>query len=112
MHLNAEESTKAVIARHLGLRREQIKLSHHFRADYGCDNLALIGMALDLEDLEHTQFPFPILEHVDTVADLVDVVDELLQRRDAGRAGRAARQPRALSASNESAAPAELPQLG
>ena len=98
MHLNAEESTKSVIARHLGLRREQIKLSHQFRADYGCDNLALIGMALDLEDLEHAEFPFPILEHVDTVADLVDVVTQLLERRDSGRAGRAGREPHELSA--------------
>jgi len=98
MHLDAEELTKTVIARHLGLRREQIKLSHRFRADYGCDNLALIGMALDLEDLEHTEFPFPILEHVDTVADLVDVVSQLLVPRESGRAAYVARQLHKLTA--------------
>lgn len=81
MDSRVEELTKTIIARHLGLRREQIKLTHHFRGDYGCDNLALIGMALDLEDLEHTEFPFPVLEHVDTVSDLVEVVSDVLRAR-------------------------------
>lgn len=98
MHLDPEELTKTVIARHLGLRREQIKLSHRFRADYGCDNLALIGMALDLEDLEHAEFPFPLLEQVETVSDLVDVVDELLQRRSGLRTARTTGEPRPLTA--------------
>jgi acyl carrier protein len=82
MDARVEELTKTIIARQLGLRREQIKLTHRFRIDYGCDNLALIGMALDIEDLEHTEFPFPMLEQVETVSDLVEVVSELLQARE------------------------------
>ncbi len=85
MDPRVEELTKTIIARHLGLRRERIKLSQRFRHDLGCDNLALIGIALDLEDLEHGEFPFPRLEQIDTVSDLVDVVADVLRGRDADR---------------------------
>ncbi|HYQ16132.1 MAG TPA: acyl carrier protein [Polyangiaceae bacterium] len=85
MDSRVEELTKSIIARHLGLRREQIKLTHRLRGDYGCDNLTLIGMGLDLEDVERTEFPFALLEHVDTVSDLVDVVNEVVEGRAAAR---------------------------
>lgn len=81
MDARVEDLTKSIIARHLGLRREQIKLTHRLRTDFGCDNLALIGMALDFEDLERTEFPFARLEHIETVSDLVEVVSDLLARR-------------------------------
>jgi len=78
MDPRVEELTKSIIARHLGLRRDQIKLGQYFGRDLHCDNLALIGIALDIEDLEHTEFPFGMLEHIDTVSDLVELVESVL----------------------------------
>ncbi|HYP87209.1 MAG TPA: acyl carrier protein [Polyangiaceae bacterium] len=93
-----EELTKSIIARHLGLRCEQIKLTHRLRRDYGCDNLTLIGIGLDLEDLERTEFPFAMLEHVETVSDLVDVVREVVEGRGAARRHYRAHHPQKLTA--------------
>ena len=90
MDSRVEELTKTIIARHLGLRREQIKLTHRLRRDFGCDNLALIGMGLDLEDLERTEFPFAMLEHVETVSDFVDVVSGVVEGRRSSRRARIA----------------------
>ena len=97
MDCSLQELTKAIIARHLGRPNDRVELTHRLRRDYCFDNLTLVAVALDLEELDelgHGEFPFASLEHVDTVADLVNLVSWLAKiRRASGN-----RAPHALSA--------------
>ena len=77
MDSRPQELTKAIIAHHLGLRCDHIQPSQRLRRDYGFDNLALIGIALELEGVLQVEFPFAALEHLDTVSDLVKLVSGL-----------------------------------
>jgi acyl carrier protein len=77
MQFSLEQLVKGLIAHHLGRRCDQVELAHSLRRDLGFDNLSLVGIALDLEEQQCSEFPFEFLEYVDTVSDLVALASSL-----------------------------------
>jgi acyl carrier protein len=80
MQFSFEEQVKTVIAHHLGRRCEDVELAHSLRRDLGFDNLSLVGIALELEDYQASDFPFECLEGIETVSDLVALTSSSLTR--------------------------------
>jgi len=77
MQSSVEQLVKSLIAHHVGRRCEQVELTQSLRRDLGFDNLSLVGIALELEDERHAEFPFECLENIDTVSDLVALTSSL-----------------------------------
>jgi acyl carrier protein len=71
MRSSLEKQVRTAIASHLRRAADDIELSHSLRRDLGLDNLSLVGIALELEETQRGEFPFALLQDVDTVADLV-----------------------------------------
>jgi acyl carrier protein len=71
MYSSLEEQVREAIASHLQRPADDIELHLSLRRDLGLDNLSLVGIALALEETQYAEFPFALLQDVDTVADLV-----------------------------------------
>ncbi|MBX7115084.1 MAG: acyl carrier protein [Myxococcaceae bacterium] len=65
---------REAVAVHLEVDVHSIHGEQNLRRDLGLTALALVMIALDLEDLELLSIPFEPLNNVDTVADLAKLV--------------------------------------
>lgn len=65
---------REAVALHLEVGVSSIRAEQNLRRDLGLTPLALVLIALDLEDIETLSIPFEPLNDVDTVADLARLV--------------------------------------
>jgi hypothetical protein len=69
-----EDIVEGALARHLRLRPERVRASHHLRDDLGLDALDLAQVVHSLARIADRFFPFAVLDEVETVAELTSVV--------------------------------------
>ncbi len=67
---------REAVALHLEVDVHGIHAEQNLRRDLGLTALALVLIALDLEDIERLSIPFEPLNDVDTVADLAQLVSQ------------------------------------
>jgi acyl carrier protein len=74
MMKSPEALVRAVLAEHLETDVSSIHADHHLADDLGLTPLAVVLVALDLEDVENVVLPFEQLTQVKTVSDLARFV--------------------------------------
>ena len=70
-----EESVREVIAAHLEISPERVQPGQRLERDLDLRPLDVVLLALDLEDVSHVRLTFDELDRVETVDDLVRLVD-------------------------------------
>lgn len=69
------ERVRKVMAEHLDLNEEEIKLQSNFQDDLGVDSLDIFEIVMEIEDEFDLEIPNEDIEEVKTVEDLVKYID-------------------------------------
>jgi acyl carrier protein len=72
--MSLEQEVKEVIAEHLGLAVDQIDTHHSLSGDLGADSMDAVDLLLGLNEAFKLNMVFRELDHIETVAQLVDLV--------------------------------------
>ncbi|AYF53913.1 acyl carrier protein [Clostridium botulinum C] len=69
------ERVRKVMAEHLEMNEEEIKLKSDFQDDLGVDSLDIFEIVMEIEDEFNLEIPNEDIEDVKTVEDLVKYLD-------------------------------------
>lgn len=69
------ERVKKVIAEHLSMNEEEIKLESNFQDELGIDSLDIFEIVMELEDEFEIEIPNEDIESVKVVEDLVKYIN-------------------------------------
>ncbi|MCL2547885.1 MAG: acyl carrier protein [Symbiobacteriaceae bacterium] len=72
------KTIKPLIARRLRVAEETILLQSNFRKDFGADSIDLVELVMSLEDEYGVEFSDDIVESIQTVAQAVAYLEQLL----------------------------------
>ena len=75
MQSSQAEQVRAAIARHLAIEPAAIELSHHLQEDWGMNSLDLVLILARLEDTAHLELPLDLLRNLQTVGELVAILE-------------------------------------
>ncbi|AEB74729.1 acyl carrier protein [Clostridium botulinum] len=73
------ERVRKVMAEHLEMNEEEIKLESDFQEDLGVDSLDIFEIVMEIEDEFDLEIPNEDIEDVKTVKDLVKYLDSKCQ---------------------------------
>ncbi|KEI01955.1 acyl carrier protein [Clostridium botulinum] len=73
------ERVRKVMAEHLEMNEEEIKLESNFQDDLGVDSLDIFEIVMEIEDEFDLEIPNEDIEDVKTVQDLVKYLDSKCQ---------------------------------
>ena len=70
-----------MIAKKLRISEEIISLQSHFRKDFGADSIDLVELVMTLEDEFGVEFSDEIVETLQTVAEAVSYLEQLIHKK-------------------------------
>jgi len=74
---NIKETTLKLIADHLNISANKIKVTDHLINDLGADSLDSVELVLQLEKLFDIEISDDQLDSIDTVQSILDLVEDL-----------------------------------
>lgn len=76
--MNIEKKVIEVVIEHLGLSDDQVSLDHSLTKDYGVDSMDAVDLLLGLSEAFNLKMPFSVMDDVETVGDLVRLIEQQL----------------------------------
>ncbi len=70
------EKVKEIIARELMVEEDEVTMEANIKDDLGADSLAVVDLAMALEDEFEVEIPDEDLENIKTVGDIVEYLKE------------------------------------
>lgn len=70
------EDIKSIIAKHMGIDPDDIKMSTRFKEDLGIDSLKIFEIIMEVEEQYTVEIPTEDLEDMRIIADLVNYLED------------------------------------